>query len=88
MAHRLPCNFDKLDGADLAELYGPAPVPEPAPRRQRKRSLTKVCEAARKVGAKRVVVDGIAIELSPAVAAPESNTNEWDAVLEDDHGAR
>jgi hypothetical protein len=91
MAHRFPHNFDRLDGDDLAELYGPAQMPEPAaPRRQRKRSLTKVCEAARKAGAGRVVVDGsIVIELSPAVAAPESDTNEWDAVLsEGDHGAR
>jgi hypothetical protein len=56
-------------------------------RRQRKRSLTKVCEAARKAGADRVIVDGVVIALSPAAAVPESSTNEWDAVLsEADHG--
>jgi hypothetical protein len=59
------------------------------PRRQRKRSLAKVCEAARKAGADRVIVDGIVIALSPsaAVPVPESNSNEWDTVLsEEDHG--
>jgi hypothetical protein len=50
----------------------------PAPRRQRKRSLAKVCEAARKAGADRVIVDGVVIVLSPA-AVPESNGNEFDA---------
>jgi hypothetical protein len=63
-------------------------TPQPAPRRQRKRSLAKVCEAARKAGADRVIVDGVVIALSTA-AAPKSTTNEWDVVLpEDDHGAR
>jgi hypothetical protein len=84
---------------DLCEVFGrPAPVPEPAPvsappqpatvpRRQRKRSLTKVCEAARKAGADRVIVDGVVIALSPAAAVPESDANEWDAVLPGgDHG--
>jgi hypothetical protein len=60
-----------------AELVKPAPAP--VPRRQRKRSLTKVCEAARKVGADRVIVDGVVIALSSAVSAPaESNGNEFD----------
>jgi hypothetical protein len=72
-----------------AELVKPAPVP--VPRRQRKRSLAKVCEAARKAGADRVIVDGVVIALSPAAAAaaavPESDGNEWDAVLPGgDHG--
>jgi hypothetical protein len=58
------------------------------PRRQRKRSLSKVCEAARKAGAERVVVDGVVIVLSPAAAVSETDANEWDAVLsEGDHGA-
>jgi hypothetical protein len=70
-----------------AELVKPAPAP--VPRRQRKRSLTKVCEAARKAGADRVIVDGVVIALSPSAAVSESgvNVNEWDAVLPgDDHG--
>jgi hypothetical protein len=74
-----------------AELVKPAPAPTASQRRQRKRSLTKVCEAARKAGADRVIVDGVTIALSPAAAVSESvsptdsNTNEWDAVLEVDH---
>jgi len=89
-ADRFDYDFNKLDNLD--ELFGPdelvAPVPAPAPlRRQRNRSLAKVCEAARKAGADRVIVDGVVIELSPAAAVPESDANEWDAVLpEDDHG--
>jgi hypothetical protein len=68
-----------------AELVKPAPAP--VPRRQRKRSLAKVCEAARKAGADRVIVDGVVIALSPAAAVPESDANEWDAVLSEvDHG--
>src|SRR5450755_4695046 len=72
-----------------AELVKPAPAP--VPRRQRKRSLTKVCEIARKSGANHVIVDGVVIAFSPAAAAPEStvtdpDANEWDAVLEVDHG--
>jgi hypothetical protein len=67
-----------------AELVKPAPVP--VPRRQRKRSLTKVCEIARKSGANHVIVDGVVIAFSSAAAAPESDANEWDAVLEVDHG--
>jgi hypothetical protein len=94
MAHRIPFPCDKLlDGDDLAELFGPplsAPAPVvPVPRRQRKRSLSKVCEAARKAGADRVIVDGVVIALSPAAAVSESgvNVNEWDAVLPGgDHG--
>jgi hypothetical protein len=62
-------------------------TPQPAPRRQRKRSLAKVCEAARKAGADRVIVDGVVIALSPAAAVPEPTANEWDAVLPGgDHG--
>jgi hypothetical protein len=63
---------------------------EPVPsRRQRKRSLAKVCEAARKAGADRVIVDGVVIVLSSvaSTAVPESDANEWDVVLpESDHG--
>jgi NAD(P)H-dependent flavin oxidoreductase YrpB (nitropropane dioxygenase family) len=71
-------------GDDDDDLVAPAPVP---PRRQRKRSLAKVCEAARKAGADHVIVDGVVIALSPAAAAPESDVSEWDAVLpEVDHG--
>ena len=78
MAHHLafpfPCG-DKLDGDDLAEMWGPVPVPvsqsAPAPRRQRKQSLAKICKAARKAGADRVIVDGVVVALSPAAAAPE-----------------
>jgi hypothetical protein len=64
------------------------PASQPAAmRRQRKRSLARVCEAARKAGADRVIVDGVVIALSPSAAVPESNANEWDAVLpEGDHG--
>ena len=59
----------------------------PVPRRQRKRSLAKVCEAARKAGADRVIVDGVVIVLSPAAAVLKSDANEWDAVLSEvDHG--
>jgi hypothetical protein len=63
-------------------------VEQPAAvRRQRKRYLAKVCEAARKAGADRVVVDGVVIVLSPSAAVSESNANEWDAVLSEvDHG--
>jgi hypothetical protein len=60
-----------------AELVKPAPAP--VPRRQRKRSLTKVCEIARKAGANHVIVDGVVIAFSPATAAAvESNGNEFD----------
>jgi hypothetical protein len=57
----------------------PATLPVPVPRRQRKRSLATVLAAARKAGADRVIIDGAAIVLSPAAAAPaESNGNEFD----------
>ena len=49
------------------------PAPGPVPRRQRKRSLAKVCEAARKAGADRVIVDGVVIALSPAASVPEGD---------------
>jgi hypothetical protein len=63
------------------------PVPAPVSRRHRKRSLTKVCEIARKAGANHVIVDGVVIAFSPAAPPSESNANEWDAVLpEGDHG--
>jgi len=63
----------ELDDDEPVEVV---PVP---PRRQRKRSLTKVCEAARKAGADRVIVDGVVIALSPAAAvSAESNGNEFD----------
>ena len=82
-AHRLDIACDDDDELELVE---PTSVPVPA-RRQRKRSLAKVCEAARKAGADRVIVDGVVIALSPSAAVPESNANEWDAVLpEGDHG--
>jgi sugar phosphate isomerase/epimerase len=70
-------------GLDIAASCGDDDdeLVEPAPRRQRKRSLTKVCEAARKAGADRVIVDGVVIAFSPTTAVPESNANEWDAVL-------
>jgi hypothetical protein len=72
----------RLD-AEFVKQHAPVPVP----RRQRKRSLTKVCEAARKSGADRVIVDGVVIVLSPSAAVPESNANEWDTILlEVDHG--
>jgi hypothetical protein len=73
-----PVRFDLGDDDD--ELVEPVPVPAPQ-RRQRKRSLAKVCEAARRAGANHVIVDGVVIVLSPSAAVPESNTNEWDAVL-------
>jgi hypothetical protein len=73
-------------GDDDDELVEPVSVPAPQ-RRQRKRSLAKVCEAARKAGADRVIVDGIVIALSPSAAVPETDANEWDAVLSEvDHG--
>jgi hypothetical protein len=60
------------------KLVESVPVQVPS-RRQRKRSLAKVCEAARKAGADRVIVDGVVIALSPAAAAPaESNGNALD----------
>jgi hypothetical protein len=63
---------------DEEELVEAAAVPA-ALRRQRKRSLAKVCEAARRAGADRVIVDGVVIVLSPAAAVPaESNGNEFD----------
>jgi hypothetical protein len=75
----------EVAGGDDEELVEPVPRPA-APRRQRKRSLAKVCEAARKAGADRVVIDGIVIMRSPAAAVPET-ASEWDAVLSgDDHG--
>jgi hypothetical protein len=68
-----------------AERVKSAPVP--VPRRQRKRSLTKVCEIARKSGANHVIVDGVVIVLSPSATVAESKANEWDAVLSEvDHG--
>jgi hypothetical protein len=75
-------NAPRLDVAcdddDDELVVEPVPVPA-APRRQRKRSLTKVCEAARKAGANHVIVDGVVIAFSPAAAAPaESNGNEFD----------
>jgi hypothetical protein len=64
------------------DLYEPVPQ-----RRQRKRSLAKVCEAARRAGANHVIVDGVVIAFSSVAAEPESTANEWDAVLpEVDHG--
>jgi hypothetical protein len=89
-----------LDARIDAARCGPAPVryepsdddeepveAAPVPRRQRKRSLAKVCEAARKAGADRVIVDGVVIVLSPSAAVPKSDANEWDAVLSEvDHG--
>jgi hypothetical protein len=73
-----------VDEPNDNELVEPS---APAPRRQRKRSLAKVCEAARKAGADRVIVDGVVIVLSPAAAVSESDANEWDAVLPGgDHG--
>jgi hypothetical protein len=80
-------NFEPGDDDD--DPVEPTPSQAPAPRRQRKRSLAKVCEAARKAGADRVIVDGVVIVLSPAATVPESNVNvnEWDAVLSEvDHG--
>jgi hypothetical protein len=81
-----PARYDT--GDDDGELVEHVPVPA---RRQRKRSLASTLKAARKVGADRVIVDGVVIALSPAAAVSESvsltdsNTNEWDAVLEVDH---
>jgi hypothetical protein len=79
-----------VDESDIPNLDEPAPVPS---RRQRKRSLAKVCEVARKAGADHVITDGVVIAFSPAAAVPESSAaavpessaNEWDAVLENDH---
>jgi hypothetical protein len=79
-----PVGFDL--GDDDRELVEPVPAPA-APRRQRKRSLTKVCEAARKAGANHVIVDGVVIAFSSAAAVPKTDANEWDTVLpEVDHG--
>jgi hypothetical protein len=90
---RLARKLEELDDDELVEPPVPAaPQPVPVPRRQRKRSLATVLAAARKAGADRVVVDGAAIVLSPAVAVPDSvtvteSTNEWDVVLQGgDHG--
>ena len=78
---RAPDRFDT--GDDDEELVEPVPVP----RRQRKRSLAKVCESARKAGANHVIVDGVVIAFSPAAAVLKSDANEWDVVLsERDHG--
>ena len=65
--------------AEVASLYRNGVNSTAAVRRQRKRSLAKVCEAARRAGADRVIVDGVVIALSPATAAAvESNGNEFD----------
>jgi hypothetical protein len=70
---------DKMDGDDLAEMWGPPPQPVPVPRRQRKHSLHKIIAAARKAGADHVMVDGVKIALSPTAAVPtESNRNAFD----------
>jgi hypothetical protein len=90
---RLARKLEEPDDYELVEavLVPAAPQPVPVPRRQRKRSLATVCAAARKVGAHRVIVDGVTIELSPAAVVSEStvtdpDANEWDAVLPgDDH---
>jgi hypothetical protein len=82
-----PVRFDIGDDDD-EELVEPASVPAQR-RRQRKRSLAKVCEAARRAGANHVIVDGVVIAFSPSASAavPESDANEWDVVLpESDHG--
>jgi hypothetical protein len=68
--------FDFEPGDDDDDLVEPVPQ-----RRQRKRSLVKVCEAARKAGADRVIVDGVVIAFSSVAAETESDVNEWDAVL-------
>ncbi len=75
--------------AERARLDREQVKPVPVSRRQRKRSLTKVCEVARKAGADHVIVDGVVIAFSPAASAavPESYANEWDVVLPGgDHG--
>ena len=58
--------------AEVASLYRNGVNSTAAVRRQRKRSLAKVCEAARRAGADRVIVDGVVIALSPATAVPTS----------------
>ena len=67
--------------AEVASLYRNGVNGTAAVRRQRKRSLARVLRAASQAGADRVIVDGVVIALSPSAAVPESNTNEWDAVL-------
>jgi hypothetical protein len=68
------------------ELAKRKPAPAPVPRRQRKRSLTQVCQAARKAGADRVIVDGVVIALSPSAAVPaESNSNALDEWMAKHH---
>jgi hypothetical protein len=72
-----PDSYDT--GDDDEELVEHVPVPAPVPaRRQRKRSLASTLRSARKVGADRVIVDGVVIVLSPAAAVPVSDPNEWD----------
>jgi excisionase family DNA binding protein len=46
LAHSLPYNFDRLDGDDLEELWGPAPVLEPVPTD----ALKTQAQAARRLG--------------------------------------
>jgi hypothetical protein len=64
----------------LGPVFDFEPAPQPAAvRRQRKRSLAKVCEVARRAGANHVIVDGVVIAFSPSAAVPtESNGNEFD----------
>jgi hypothetical protein len=70
--------FNFEPGGYDGELVEPAPQPA-AVRRQRKRSLAKVCEVARRAGANHVIVDGVVIAFPPATAAAvESNGNEFD----------
>jgi hypothetical protein len=70
--------LDVADDDDDELVVEPVPVSAPS-RRQRKRSLAKVCEAARKAGANHVIVDGVVIAFSPSAAVPaESNGNEFD----------
>jgi hypothetical protein len=80
---------DKLDGDDLAELFGSAPVPEPAPapRRQRKRtpSLTKALREAKKAG---ISVAGATFAADGSVSlsfGEKSNGNDLDQWLAGRH---
>jgi hypothetical protein len=80
----VPHHFDKLDGDDLAELFGPAPVPEPAaPRRQRKRSpsLTKALREAKKAGipvtGATFTADSVSLSFGEAVKSNGSDLDQW-----------
>jgi hypothetical protein len=58
MAAAVEAERDRLTAELQRTKPAPAP-PAPQPKRKRRRSLDKICEAAQKVGAPRVIVDAL-----------------------------